>query len=105
MKSVEKLYKKLRSLNPTAQIVFATTTFIHEELQTKKSYRRNDEIEEYNRTVIDAFINSDVRINYLCDKAKEIDSSFIGKDGLHYTVEGASRLAEYVIEYLSNFVK
>lgn len=103
--SVEKLYKKLRSLNPTAQIVFATTTFIHEELQTKKSYRRNDEIEEYNRTVIDAFINSDVRINYLCDKAKEIDSSFIGKDGLHYTVEGASRLAEYVIEYLSNFVK
>ena len=55
--------------------------------------------------MIDTFINSDVRINYLCDKAKEIDSSFIGKDGLHYTAEGASRLAKYVIEYLSNFVQ
>ena len=66
---------------------------------------RNDEIDEYNRAVIDTFINSDVRINYLCDKAKEIDSSFIGKDGLHYTAEGASRLAKYVIEYLSDFVQ
>lgn len=103
--SVEKLYNKLRSFNQNAQIVFATTTFIYEELQTKKSYRRNIEIEEYNRAVIDAFKNSDVMINNFCDSAREIDSSFIGKDGLHYTAEGSSRLAKYVIEYLSKFVQ
>lgn len=103
--SVKKLYKKLRSLNPTAQIVFATTTFIHEELQTKKSFRRNNEIAEYNRAVIDAFQKIDVRINDLCREAEKIDSSFIGTDGLHYTAEGASRLAQSVIECLSSLMK
>lgn len=103
--SVEKLYNKLRSLNSNAQIVFATTTFIHEELQTKKSYRRNDEIEEYNRAAIDVLKETDIRINDLCNKAKEVDASFIGKDGLHYTAEGSFCLAQAVIAYLSGLIK
>ena len=102
--SIEKLYRTLRELNPTAKIVFATTTRVCDELRSGKSYRLNSEIEEYNGAAVGVLEPLGVYINDLYRASAEIDSLSVRADSVHFNAQGSSLLSEFVIEYIERLL-
>ena len=93
-KLVEKIYASLRSVNPEAKIVFATTIPVVEFDADGGSYRKHSEIEEYNAAVKKLFAGRDIVINDLYEVCKDFDASNWTRDCVHLTDESSRILAE-----------
>ena len=91
---------RIHQLFPRAEIVFATTTHVIEEM-AMGAYRSNEEIEQYNRIARETLIPRGVRINELGKFAMEhCRNMHPDGDWVHYNDEGSSLLADEIIEFL-----
>ena len=93
---------RIRQLFPGADVVFATTTHVIEEM-AQGAYRTNEEIEEYNRIARETLIPRGVRINELGKFAMEhCRHLHPAGDWVHYNEEGSALLADEVVQYLES---
>ena len=91
---------RIRQLFPGAEVVFATTTHVIEEM-AQGAYRSNAEIESYNCVARETLIPLGVRINELGRFAMEF-CRYLHPEGdwVHYNAEGNSLLASEVVDFL-----
>ena len=91
---------RIRQLFPDAEVIFATTTHVIEEM-AMGAYRSNEEIEKYNCIARETLIPLGVRINELGDFAfKHCRHLHPEGDWVHYNDEGSSLLADEIIDFL-----
>ena len=91
---------RIRQLFPNAEVVFATTTHVIEEM-AKGAYWSNEEIEQYNCIARELLIPRGVRINELGKFAMEnCRNLHPAGDCAHYNDEGSSLLADEIISFL-----
>ena len=95
---VGRVFTRIRQLFPRAEIIFATTTPVIEELITT-AYRSNAEIELYNQIAREELISRGVRINELGKFSRE-HCSELHRDWVHYTDEGSDKLAGEIVDFL-----
>lgn len=93
-----RVHRRIRQLFPKAEIVFATSTFVIEEMATT-AYRSNEEIEMYNEIARRTLRPLGVRINELGAYSLQYCKS-LHSDWVHYNAQGSTLLAKEVIEYL-----
>ena len=103
--SVGKIADKIKARFPNAKVCFATTTPIHERLQSTTSYRRNAEIKEYNECAVELLREKEVLINDLYEIALQYGEVYTSKDGLHYTNEGSELLSISVVNFLKKVLQ
>lgn len=101
---IEKLYLKINDLAKGAKIIFSTTTYIPEELQKTRSYRRNSEIAEYNQAVCKLLEKYNVAIHDLCEVAKTFGVEYRCADGLHFSKIGSEKLSNYVVSFINQYI-
>lgn len=96
------IYEKLLERYPRAAVVFAATTVVSEDLQKTASYRRNEEIAEYNDLARSALADKIDAIDDLYSVSLDLGDEYRAKDGLHYNEDGARYLAEAVCRFLKD---
>ena len=94
-----RIEKRIRRLFPRAKVYFSLTTPAIEEQYTPDFRRYNKDIEAFNQKAIDVLTPCGVEIIDLYSKAKTLQPTY-SRDWVHYTPEGASILADYIISQL-----
>ena len=95
---IGRVLTRIHQLFPGAEVIFATTTPVIEEL-APGSYRSNREVDLYNQIAREVLVPRGVRINDLCEFSRQ-KCSELHRDWVHYTDEGSSLLADEIVEYL-----
>ena len=93
-----RIVTRIHQLFPRAEIIFATTTPVIEELATT-AYRSNAEVELYNQIAREELVPRGVRINELGDFSKA-NCAKLHRDWVHYTDEGSALLADEIVTFL-----
>ena len=101
MKLLEKIYLKLKEVCPRAKIIFATSTPIREDIEIKIGYRKNSDIEAYNRLAKEYFKDKDVVINDLYSFAKStLLDKYAESDPTHFSDEASELFAKHIIKLI-----
>ena len=96
VKTLERVYKRIKQLFPNAQVIFATSTPVLEEKADKNFLRLKADIEKYNEEA-KALMNSlNVAVNDLHAIASKWDESFYS-DWVHFNDRASKILADAVI--------
>ena len=96
-KTIRRIDGRIRMLFPNAKVVFATNTLGIDERYGTDFFRRNAEIEEYNRYALTALEGTDTVIDDLCEVSREMPQEcYI--DAVHmYEPEGRRRMGDAVL--------
>jgi len=95
-----RVLNRIRQLFPKAEVVFATTTHVIEEM-AMGACRSNEEIEQYNCIAREVLRPRGVRINELGKFAMENCRNLHPEgDWVHYNAEGSSLLADEIVDFL-----
>ena len=97
MKNINSIYEVLIKRYPSADIIFANSSYVPEHLQKTSSYRKNVEIQEYNNAVFELFNCIGVHIIDLYSFTKSLSTYYRQNDGLHFSEKGSELIAEYII--------
>ncbi|MBO5286603.1 MAG: SGNH/GDSL hydrolase family protein [Clostridia bacterium] len=101
VKLLEKIYLKLKEVCPRAKIIFATSTPIREDIEIKIGYRKNSDIEAYNRLAKEYFKDKDVVINDLYSFAKStLLDKYAESDPTHFSDEASELFAKHIIKLI-----
>ena len=95
---IGRVLTRIRQLFPGAEVIFATTTPVIEEL-APGFYRSNREVDLYNQIAREVLVPRGVRINELCEFSRR-KCAELHRDWVHYTEEGSRLLADEIIQYL-----
>ena len=101
---VDKILTSIREVNPAAIIVFATTIPIVEFDNDGGSYRKNSEINEYNRAVLEHLADKNVIINDLASVCNSFDKSSWTPDCVHLTDDSSKILAKHTADLLESLL-
>ena len=94
------IIRRLRRFFPNAKICFANTTFVIEESYGKEFYRRNSDIEHFNRIAAEVMEVEGIPIDDLYSVSRDMPREYHTPDGTHFTPEGYRVLAEAVCAFL-----
>lgn len=97
---IHEIFMLLKSRYPSAKICFATTTAVPERCKNNMSFRKNSEIEMFNKAAVDILDGKVDYVNDLYLYSTNIGNEYRAADGLHYSARGSEMLAEYVQSYL-----
>ena len=101
---IRRIYNRLKYLFPKAQIIFATTTPVVEELYDKQTfYRRNADIELYNKAAIQVVLECGGIIHDLHGE-KNFWSRQAYRDATHFTLEARKFMAEGICKLLRHLL-
>lgn len=92
-----RVFNRIRLLFPNAKVYFSFSTPVIEEMASKDFSRRNEDIRNYNDAARDVLTPLGVEIIDLYSKAKLLQPQY-SHDWVHYNEEGASMLADFLIE-------
>lgn len=95
--TLKRIYKRIKYLFPKAKIIFALSTSVKEEWGIKDFFRKNTELEEYNKKAIEVLSPLGVKFNDLYSLTKKFDDS-LRSDWTHFGEKGSEILADAVIE-------
>lgn len=97
---IVRIDKRLRLIFPKAKFVFATSTAIMEDSCPTNFVRHNDIIEDYNKTAIEALVNTNEIINDLFYITKNC-SKELHSDCTHfYTNDGTKLIGDKVLKVI-----
>ena len=94
---LERICRKMRSLCPKAEIVFALTTPVNPANIPMTNPRSNSEIEKYNAVAIEVMKKMEVSVNDLYTLAQENIPASLYADYCHFSGEGYRILGNQVI--------
>ena len=94
---LKRIYKRIRLLMPNAKVVFALTTPMIEAKQDPNFFRKNSEIQEYNRVACEVMKELGVPVNDLYTFVSGFDDSYF-VDYAHLSEKGCSVVADEVAE-------
>ncbi len=92
---ISKIYSYLRTVNPCAKIIFATTIPVVEFDNDGGNYRKNSEIADYNRAAVELLAEKGVIINDLYALCSGFDKSNMAPDGVHLNDDSSRILATH----------
>ena len=94
-RTLKRIYERIRFLFPSAKIIFALSTSVKEEWGSPDFFRKNSDIEEYNKKAIEVLSPLGVSFNDLYSLTRGFDDA-LRSDWVHYGEEGSRILAEAV---------
>jgi len=96
-KTIRRIDGRIRMLFPKAKVVFATNTLGIDERYGTDFFRRNAEIEDYNRYALAALEGTDTVIDDLCEASRGIPQDYY-IDAVHmYSPEGRKHMGDAVL--------
>lgn len=100
--NVDRICNMLRILAPHAQIIFATSTPVQEELFTGRFKRSNRDTEQYNLAAAEIVKRHGGQVDDLYTLAKNAPVSYHSDQTHFYTKEGKRLFTEHVVATLEN---
>lgn len=97
-----RIIHRMKKVFPNAKFIFALTTSVIEERMGADFYRRNDEIEEFNRIACEIMKQESVAIDDLYSTARSMSDDYHSEDGTHFTEEGFRILAGAVVASITS---
>lgn len=94
---LKRIYKRIKLLFPNAKVIFALSTSVIEDPDSKDFVRLNSDIERYNKKAEEVMRELGVAVNDLYSVSKELDPS-LHSDGTHFGDLGSEKLADAVIK-------
>ncbi len=101
---IRRAARRLKLIFPNARILFALTTSVVEERMRADFYRRNREIDEYNRVAREVMAEEGVGIDDLNAVSAAMPLDWHSPDGTHFTEEGYQALAKAVAAALEPYL-
>lgn len=95
--TLKRIYKRIKYLFPKAKIIFALSTAVIEDPDSKDFVRLNRDIEEYNNKAKEVMASLGVEVNDLYGISAQFDPS-LHSDGTHFGDKGSELLADAVIK-------
>ena len=92
---LERVYRMIKIFMPNAKIIFATSTFVIEEMAKPDFMRYNKDIEEYNAAATELMNRLGVTVNDLYAVSKPLGKEY-HSDWVHFNAEGSEILADAV---------
>ena len=96
-KTLVRIYKRIRLVFPNAKVIFALSTSVKEEWAHPEFFRKNSEIEQYNKKAVEVLAPLGVEINDLYSVSKAFADD-LRSDWVHYGEKASRILADAVIE-------
>ena len=98
--TIRRVYNRLKYLFPKARIIFATTTPVVEHLFDKETfYRRNEDIELYNKAAVEVVLACGGIVHDLHGE-KNFWSEQAYRDATHFTLEARNFMAQTICNLL-----
>ena len=98
-KLLVRVLNQIHHLFPKAKVYFSLSTPVMEEMASADFNRRNEDIQRYNAAATEILSPLGVEIIDLYTKAKTLQPQY-SRDWVHYNEEGASILADFIIQAL-----
>ena len=94
-----RIMKRIKLLCPQAKVIFATSTPVKKDLakHPKSFWRRNEEIEAYNRAAKEVLEPFGVEINDLYALLKDVPESYMSDQTHYYTPEATKLVGDQVV--------
>lgn len=102
--ALERIARRLKTVFPNAQIIFALTTSVIQDRMNPDFFRRNSDIEAYNAAARQVMERLDIPVNDLYTVAARMSPDWHSPDGTHFTPEGYQCLAEQVARKIEEYL-
>lgn len=103
-KNLQRIINRLRYVFPNAELVFATTTPVHEEMATYSFSRVNSDIKYYNDAACEIMENNHVEVHDLNKYvAESLDDKYA--DFTHFTEEGYKAIANEIVDFVYTIIR
>ena len=96
---IGRVYRRIRTLFPRAEIIFACTTPVLEDQCPSFLFRSNAEVRAYNDIARKVLEPEGVRFNDLYSFA-EAELGHLHRDWVHFNEEGSRKLAEEIADFI-----